>query len=64
MRELDVLLMRYMDRDYRDAGPGQQAAFETLLNLQDPEILALLSGGAVAEDASLKDVVQQLLAKP
>ena len=61
MRELDVLLMRYMDREYVAAPPAQQAAFETLLSLQDPEILALLTGRAVAEDVPLQDVVQRLL---
>jgi antitoxin CptB len=64
MLELDVLLMRYMDRDYDDAGPDLQAAFEDLLSLQDPEILALLTGRAVAEDASLRNVVQRLLTHP
>ena len=61
MRELDVLLMRYMDREYVAAPPAQHAAFETLLSLQDPEILALLTGRAVAEDVPLQDVVQRLL---
>ena len=63
MRELDVLLMRYMDGEYPTANPEQQAAFEVLLNLQDPEILELLTGRVVAEDASLQDVVQRLLTK-
>ena len=61
MRELDVLLMRYVDSDYMDTNPEYQKAFETLLILQDPEILDLLTGRVVAEDASLRDVVQRLL---
>jgi len=61
MRELDVLLMRYADRDYVKSGREQQRAFERLLNLQDPEILALLTGRVVAEDIPLQDVVQRLL---
>jgi len=61
MRELDVVLMRYMDRDFAAAAPEQRAAFERLLSLQDPEILALLTGRTVAEDVSLQDVVQRLL---
>lgn len=61
MRELDVLLMRYVDSDYLDTDPECQKAFETLLSLQDPEILDLLTGRVVAEDASLRDVVQRLL---
>jgi antitoxin CptB len=61
MRELDVLLMRYADRDYVKSGGEQQRAFERLLSLQDPEILALLTGRVVAEDIPLQDVVQRLL---
>lgn len=61
MRELDMLLMRYMDDDYRRASPLQQHAFERLLSLQDPEILALLTRRSVAEDRHLRDVVERLL---
>jgi antitoxin CptB len=61
MRELDVLLMGYVDRAYLKADPEHQRAFEALLTLQDPEILDLLTGRVVAEDSRLNDVVQRLL---
>jgi antitoxin CptB len=61
MRELDVLLERFMERDYAEAGAEERAAFETLLNLQDPEILELITGRRVAENSVLRDVVQRLL---
>ena len=61
MQELDLLLMRYMDRHYQSTRPAERAAFETLLKLQDPEILALLTGRAVAEDKHLRHVVERLL---
>lgn len=61
MRELDVLLMRYLDRDFDAAEPDERAAFELLLSLQDPEILDLLTGRLVAQDLPLKHVVQRLL---
>ncbi len=64
MRELDVLLTRYMDRDYPDADSAERAAFETLLSLQDPDILGLLTGRVVAQDAPVRDVVQRLLTNP
>jgi antitoxin CptB len=64
MRELDLLLTRYMDRDYGEAHPDQRAAFEQLLNLQDPEILALLTGRTIAENVSLRNVIEQLLVHP
>lgn len=61
MRELDILLMRYMDRDYERADAAEQAAFETLLDFQDPEILDLLTGRLTAQDVRLQDVVERLL---
>jgi len=61
MRELDVLLERYLVREYADAPAVQKAAFETLLSLQDPEILDLLTGRVVADDDDLRDVVKRLL---
>ena len=61
MRELDILLERYLVREYAGAPPPQKVAFETLLSLQDPEILALITGRVVADDDSLRDVVQRLL---
>ena len=64
MRELDVLLMRYADRDYPQASGEHRAAFENLLTLQDPEILALLTERVVAEDPATRDVVQRLLTHP
>jgi succinate dehydrogenase flavin-adding protein (antitoxin of CptAB toxin-antitoxin module) len=63
MRELDVLLLRYLEREFPDAPPDAQAAFESLLSAQDPEIVDLLAGRAVAQDASLNDVIQRLLAQ-
>lgn len=61
MRELDVLLMNYMDSVYEAASTEQQQAFEALLSMQDPEIHALLTGRVVAQDQDLRNVVQRLL---
>jgi antitoxin CptB len=63
MRELDVLLLRYLDREFPAATPGVQAAFERLLSAQDPEILDLLAGRLVVEDAGLNEVIRGLLAQ-
>lgn len=64
MRELDELLIAYMDRSYAESGPAQQAAFASLLTLQDPEILALLTERARADDPELHALVQRLLGRP
>jgi antitoxin CptB len=42
MRELDVVLQRYLERCYPGAAPAEQRAFERLLELQDPQLLAYL----------------------
>lgn len=61
MRELDVLLMRYVERALDAADSDEQAAFETLLSLQDPEIHDLLTGRLTAQDRRLQHVVERLL---
>ena len=62
MRELDVVLMRYMRLNFDTAGQAEKDSFENLLTLQDPEILDLLTGRIVAEDAGLRHVIERLLA--
>ena len=44
MKELDILLTRYLDDRYGTAGAGEQAAFEQLLEAQDPVIYAYCVG--------------------
>lgn len=61
MRELDTLLMAFMDQRYRHAPEGEQEAFRLLLSMPDPEIVALLNAGGSAEDGTLGRVVEQLL---
>lgn len=63
MRELDVLLLRYLDREFADATPTEKAAFEQLLSAQDPEIVDLLAGRLKAEDEAVNAIIQRLLAQ-
>lgn len=60
MRELDVLLTRYLEHRYVHAGRAQQQAFEAVLELQDPTILAYLTGTQLPEQQAIRDVIQQL----
>jgi antitoxin CptB len=64
MRELDVLLARYLEDVYPHASPAQRGAFEALLELQDPTILAYVVGRESPSDPSLADVIKQLTAAP
>lgn len=60
MRELDVLLVRYLERDWRAAGPAERAAFRALLERQDPDINALLLGRLQPQDEALARVLECL----
>ena len=42
MRELDVLLTRYLDERYDAAGAAEKAAFRQLLTLSDPDLVGYL----------------------
>ncbi len=44
MRELDVVLARYLERDYPAGTQAERRAFEALLELQDPDLYSLLIG--------------------
>lgn len=63
MRELDELLMAYINKEYVAASTERQAAFAALLTLQDPEILALLTEKTEADDPELHALIQQLLGR-
>jgi antitoxin CptB len=60
MRELDVVLLRYLENIYPEADPEEQAAFRRCLDLQDPEILAFLTGRQQCSDRSLAGVVEKI----
>ena len=64
MRELDMLLLKYLDSCYVDAEPAEQRAFRRLLTTPDPDILALLTGRASADDEYLSYVIKRLLERP
>jgi len=60
MKELDVLLSRYLERGYPAAPAAEQDAFRRLLEMQDPEIYALLTARADAGDQALANVVARI----
>ncbi|MCU0977081.1 MAG: succinate dehydrogenase assembly factor 2 [Steroidobacteraceae bacterium] len=64
MKELDLLLVRWLDRRYPAAGPAERAAFARLLEAQDPQLVAWLLKGEPAPDVELQGLVDELLALP
>lgn len=59
-RELDALLSRFLDTQYRDCPPAIQDAFERLLEWHDPDLFDCLLGRSGTGDAELDDVVARI----
>jgi antitoxin CptB len=62
MRELDVLLTRYLDEEYRTAAAEQQEAFRRLLDMQDPLMHAFFLGRETPPDAVLASLIARITA--
>ena len=60
MRELDVLLTRWLDEFYAGAVEQDKAAFRELLTLPDPELLRYLVAGEPPEDPTIADIVRKI----
>jgi antitoxin CptB len=59
-KELDLLLLKYLDNDYQLADATEQQAFMQLLALEDDKLLKYCLGKAAADDAELARVVRKL----
>jgi antitoxin CptB len=62
MRELDVLLTRYVDERYCDASPEVQAAFRRLLDSQDPKLQDYCLGRVPPPTPELAALVAEITA--
>jgi antitoxin CptB len=60
MRELDVLLTRYLDERYPGASTEDQEAFRALLNRQDPELYGMVVGRIDPPPGPVANVVAAL----
>jgi antitoxin CptB len=60
MRELDVLLERYLRERYPCAPAAEQQAFEALLDLPDPELLAFVMRRQTPLDPHWAHVIAKL----
>jgi antitoxin CptB len=57
MRELDVMLLRYLERIWPAAASAERAAFAQLLDMQDPELFRYLVGTALPAEVEQRAVV-------
>jgi len=62
VRELDVLMTRFLESDYPQLNMAEQLAFQRLLDVQDPVIMDWLFNKATASDAELAEIIQRLQA--
>ncbi|MGB7738231.1 MAG: succinate dehydrogenase assembly factor 2 [Steroidobacteraceae bacterium] len=57
MRELDVLLTRYLDRVWATASSTERDAFLQLVELQDPDLFGYLVGRATPAEESQRAII-------
>jgi antitoxin CptB len=60
MRELDVVLVRYLEERYPSAPVAEQQAFEALLETPDPQLFAYLTGREAPTAPEWIDVLNKL----
>jgi antitoxin CptB len=60
MRELDVLLERYLADRWPTAPAERRAAFRELIELPDPELAALLLGNSVTAVSGITRLVEEI----
>ena len=64
MRELDVLLERYLEQRYEAASDSEKAAFREVLALSDPELNAYFLQQRKADAESIARVIEVILSLP
>ena len=62
MKELDLLLVGWLGRCYPKASAAQVAAFETVLEQQDPVLVAWLFRRERPADPAVAEIVDAILA--
>ncbi len=60
MKELDVVMTRYLDNFYTTADQVDQRSFRILLDMPDPDLFALLVGRETSNDNDLTKLITVL----
>ena len=60
MKELDVVLVRYLENTYESAAISEQDQFRELLQMPDPDLYNLLLGREITDDPDLARFLRQL----
>jgi antitoxin CptB len=61
MKELDILLQRWLSLRFDLASEGERARFESLLELPDPELMGYLLSGARPVDSGIAALIDDIL---
>lgn len=64
MRELDQLMLRYLDQRFQQAPTNERDVFLRLLDCEDDKLWAWFMGREPPGDAALNDLVQTITALP
>lgn len=64
MRELDDLLVRYLEDRYPTADENEKRAFQAVLSLPDPELNGYLLQRQPPQSESIAIVIQHILELP
>ena len=64
MRELDQLLGRYLDREWRQSSHAERGAFLRLLETEDDRLWHWFMGHETAEDGEIQILVERIRALP
>lgn len=64
MRELDQLLLRWLDREAANANTIDTANFQRLLDVEDDQLWRWVMGHQQPDDKELSELLQRILALP
>jgi antitoxin CptB len=64
MRELDQLMLRYLDQRYQKAPTDERNVFLQLLDCEDDKLWAWFMGREQPEDALLEQIIKHITALP
>jgi antitoxin CptB len=64
MRELDQLMLRYLERRWSEAPAAERADFERLLETEDDRLWRWFMGREAADDPRLAALVERIASLP
>ena len=63
MKELDALLLAYLERRYDDASDAEKTSFQAFLELPDPVLIDYLLNRKEPEDQGIASIVEHILSQ-